>query len=124
MWAGLCHGLQYDALAYNSFAVSTLSFVAQLESPPDWVLKREREALGRIAVGPKNWCTAEDLWNLKSAYGLPQSFTSLAWTARASQLRVYLCDPATADKQHLQTLVGQIGALMAPDQSWGKRGTG
>ena len=27
-------GLQYDALAYNTFAAAVLSYIAQLEAPP------------------------------------------------------------------------------------------
>lgn len=110
LWSGHGHGLQYMSLSYNTFALSTLSYVAQLERPPDWILQKERDMLRKAATGPYNWTTAEDLWHLKDAYGFPISFTCLQWLAKASQLRAYIWDPATANKDHLQHFAGCLRA--------------
>ena len=61
IWAGHEHGLQYNALTYNSFAISTLGYVSQLETPPPWAFERERTVLRKVARGPGNWATPADL---------------------------------------------------------------
>ena len=77
MWTRREQGLQYTALTYNMFAVSTLSYLVQLECPPDWLYDQERTTLGSVIGGPAcqpgygGWATPEDLWHLKD-YGLPQ----------------------------------------------------
>jgi len=113
VWAGHGHGLQYNALTYNYFAISTLSYVAQLEMPPAWVLDEERAALRIAAPGPGEWASAEDLWHLHDAYGLARSFTSLQWLAQAAQLRVYTRDPATADKRQFEHQVARTRQLLS-----------
>ena len=70
-------GLQFDAMIYNIFGMSVLSYICQLESPPDWVHQEEEKALRIAAAGPGNWATPDDLWRLKESYSLAKSFTSL-----------------------------------------------
>jgi hypothetical protein len=108
IWSGRVHGFQHAAVAYNAFAMSTFSYVAQLETPPNWVYEGETNMLRRLAPGPKDWAVPSDLWHLKDAYAFPCSFTCLEWLVRASQLRVYLFDPATADNRRLRQLVAEI----------------
>jgi hypothetical protein len=61
MWAGRGQGLQYSVIAYNAFAISTLSYVAQLEAPPSWAYQHEVDMLRESASGPKDWASASDL---------------------------------------------------------------
>jgi hypothetical protein len=91
-WSNLKTGLQYDTLLYNTFSMSVLSYVSQLEHPPNWLLDRERQALRIAASGPGNWAVPDDLWRLKESFGLFKSFKSLRVMARSAQLRVYACD--------------------------------
>ena len=58
-WAAL--GLQYAATAYNIYVMSVLSFVAQLEEPPERILHAELHGLRRVARGPGNWAKPSDL---------------------------------------------------------------
>ena len=113
LWAGHGHGLQYNALTYNTFTMFTLSYVAQLEAPPDWVYELERKTLRKAAPGPGNWATAEDLWHLKDAYGLPRSFKCLRWLAQAAQLRVHRLDPAMKNKSQIQHRAAHLRSLLA-----------
>ena len=122
IWAGRGHGLQYSALEYNCFVISVLSYTAQLEAPPHWVLALEGEVLRRMAPGPFNkWASSEDLWHLRDAFGFSISFKSLRWQTQAAQLRVYMCDPATEDKEQLQRTINDTRQLIAcPEEPFTK----
>ena len=89
-WKQIGGGMQYAALAYNVFALSTLLYVAQLEQVPEFVLKEERKLVVSMFPGPGNWITAEDLWTLKEAFGFTKAPQSLALVARAAKFRVAL----------------------------------
>ena len=52
LWADEPLGLQYDTMVYNTFAATVIGYIAQLESPPNWLLKRETIMLRRAAKGP------------------------------------------------------------------------
>jgi hypothetical protein len=43
IWENQPLGLQCNALVYNTFAMSVLGYLAQLESPPRWLLEMESE---------------------------------------------------------------------------------
>ena len=51
-WCKQALGLQYTALAYNTFAISVLSFVCQLERPPARLLDKEKAVLRKVVIGP------------------------------------------------------------------------
>ena len=59
-WSQLGGGMQYGALTYNVFALSTLLFVGQLESIPQAVLDHECLNVCRMFPGPGNWITYYD----------------------------------------------------------------
>ena len=50
-WSRVGGGMQYAALAYNVFALSTLLYVAQLEYVPHHVLQTERAGCENV-TGP------------------------------------------------------------------------
>ena len=54
-------GLLYHTVAYNTFAVSTLGYVGQLESVPQCVLELEEEGLRLAVKGPGGWAVPDDL---------------------------------------------------------------
>ena len=68
-WKGLPLGLQYDALVYNTFSISVLSYVCHLEYPPAWALEKEKEGLRLSVSGPGFWCVPADLWRLRESFG-------------------------------------------------------
>ena len=92
-WSNL--GFQFASSVYNSYVLSTMAFVAQLEMPPPDALQAEKAMLFKAASGPGNWCEKPDLFLLQRAYGLPFSFRSLEYTARAAQMRVALWEDIT-----------------------------
>ena len=57
-------------LAYNTRTFPLLSFVAKLENPPEWLVKKTRKAITTIATGPGNWVTFNYLKFGKDQFGL------------------------------------------------------
>jgi len=87
-WSKLGGGHQYATLAYNTFAISTLMFIGQLEPPPKEVLAAERLLVTSMYPGPGNWILPEDMWYAKESFGFNKSAQSLHVNVRAAQLRV------------------------------------
>jgi len=88
IWGSSGTGLQFSTLAYNTFAASTLGYVAQLAVPPEEVLANEAMGLKCMLPGPNKWVEPEDAFHLKSLYGQKHSFHSLRASAQAAKLRV------------------------------------
>jgi hypothetical protein len=61
---------------------------------------------GPGGVGNTGWATPNDLWRLKEDFAQQQSFRSLAWLTKASQVRVYTytTDPACTNKTFQRNL--------------------
>ena len=89
LWEAQGAGMHYHTTAYNTFALSTLSYIAQLEYPPADTLLAEKAGLKKVIKGPHRWIDPEGLWRLKEHYGQSSSCKSLHHTALASQLRVH-----------------------------------
>jgi len=87
-WSRIGGGMQYAALAYNVFALSTLLYVAQLEPVPEFVIQEERRLVLSMFPGPGTWITPEDLWCLKEGFGFAKAPQSLSLVARAAKFRV------------------------------------
>jgi hypothetical protein len=87
-WAPLGKGMQYGALTYNVFALSTLLYVAQLERIPSSVTASEWAHVTKMFPGPGHWIEPEDIWYLKELYGGARSAQPLIAVANATQLRV------------------------------------
>ncbi|CAK0857870.1 unnamed protein product [Prorocentrum cordatum] len=91
-------GLHWNARVYNTFAVPILGYVAQLETPPAWLVKSAGHSLRKAARGPGGWVASEDLWALRESFGLTASFTNIQWYALAAKIRVVQFDRACAPK--------------------------
>ena len=100
LWENQGTGLHYQNMAYNTFALSTLTYVAQLEAPPPDTLHAEIQGLRRVVKGPGQWAQPEDLWRLKEHFGQTISCKSLAHTAIAAQLRVHTWDTACRHRDY------------------------
>ncbi len=61
-WASLGKVMQLGALTYNTFAMSTLLYVAQLMRVPDKAIALERSLVTKMFPGPGHWIEPEDLW--------------------------------------------------------------
>jgi hypothetical protein len=87
-WASLGKGMQLGALTYNTFAMSTLLYVAQLMRVPDKAIELERSIVTKMFPGPGHWIEPEDLWFMHEAYGTCKSVQSLSIVAKAAKLRI------------------------------------
>jgi len=75
-------GMQYGALTYNVFVLSTLLFVGQLEPVPQSIYKHEALSVCRIFPGPGNWFVHSDACFFHESLGLPRSVQPLELTVR------------------------------------------
>ena len=64
MWQDQPLGLFWDIGVHNTFAISVLSYVAMLESPPKWVQTGITDSNSKIAKGPGGWAT---VWGFRFA---------------------------------------------------------
>ena len=87
-WGLMGAGLYAATLAYNVYAISTLSHIWQLEEVPQWLMDLEKSVLVKSAPGPCNWIFAEDMHYLRESFGQAASFLSLKDIAQAAKLRV------------------------------------
>ena len=87
-WCAVGGGIQFAALSYNVFALSTLLFVSQLEQVPQHVLDSEAQHIHKMFPGPGTWILPNGSWFLSEHYGLARSLQPLRQTAQAAQLRV------------------------------------
>ena len=92
-------GLYCTATSYNVFALSVLTYLAQILTPPQETLQTETAALQKIAPGPKDWISSTDLVWLQHLTGHPRSLASLKLTSKAAQTRVRVWDAACADQE-------------------------
>ena len=88
-WDTQKSGLVWNSVYHNTFAVSTLEYVAQLEEIPEHIREAERAVFRKLARGPGNWISKEDLENL-NRYGLGPGSRLVAYTAMAAKLRVLI----------------------------------
>ena len=87
-WGCLGLGLSFGTLAYNTFAASTLTFIAQLHKPNTEVRLAETEGIPKFLPGPHQWCVVEDVFYLKESWGQSLSFKCMDHTAAAAKTRV------------------------------------
>ena len=87
-WRNVGGGMQFATLAYNVFAVSVLSYIAQLEEVPRHVVESERARMLHMFPGPGTWIIPEDLWFAAENFGLAKSAVSVELMARAAKFRV------------------------------------
>jgi hypothetical protein len=102
LWGKMPLGLNWDARIYNMFLIPTLGYIAQLESPPAWVVQGIRDRLHLSAKGPAGWASCDDLWQLQEAFGLKVSFKKIDLLAQAAQSRVFYFDRACSSKTGLR----------------------
>ena len=53
LWKDQPLGLHWDARVYNTFILPVLTYVAQLEEPPGWVLKGVEDSLKKSCQRPR-----------------------------------------------------------------------
>jgi len=104
-WGRMGLGLMFSTIAYNTFASSTLAFVAQLAEPEPGVFAAEKKGITKMLPGPGNWCQEQDAFYLKELYGQKYSFRSMHVVARAAKVRVkYMHDCYRRRESNLSTI--------------------
>jgi hypothetical protein len=88
-WASAGVGLQFDALLYNVFCASVLTFLAQMEPVPDCIHAQELPAMLHLAKGPTAWANASDLWRMGKDCSIGRSFHCIRARGQAAMLRTY-----------------------------------
>jgi hypothetical protein len=73
---------------YGIYVASVLTFVAQLRRPPPDIHSLEAVAIRRIAPGPGNWCSLEDMTH-GTLLGLHNAVRPLEATCEAAMLRTF-----------------------------------
>jgi hypothetical protein len=81
-------GLHPAMETYGIYVASVLTFVAQLQRPPDDLHNLESTAVRRIAPGPGNWCSVNDL-KFGTFLGLHASLRPLHETCEAVMMRTF-----------------------------------
>jgi len=68
MWAGQPLGLYWNTRVFNTFCLPVLSYVAQLESPPQWVVLEVEALMRKLAPGPTGCASIKDLQLLDDTF--------------------------------------------------------
>lgn len=92
-WGSL--GLYFATAVWNTYIISTIGFVAQLEGPPPDVEQVVFKLMRKAAYGPGNWCHLSDMLHLRRAYGFPGEFRDVRHMATAAMMRT-ACQEAKA----------------------------
>jgi len=87
-WRDAGVGLYYTILYYNVYLFSVLTFIAQLEAPPDSFPAAEKKALNRLIKGPGGWMDPGDFKYLRRGLLFPIEIRDLGVAAKAAKLRV------------------------------------
>ena len=120
-WASLHLGLFYNMTIFRPFIASVLTFVMQLEPLPDEFHGKYQEVLRRLAPGPGNWATFNDLTHLQSAYAFPLEFPDLLWTAQAIKLRAIETFARDCHKKQRELEQWQASHYRRPFGGWHSR---
>ena len=100
-WGRAGGGLHATAVAYSIYILPVLSFVAQLEDPPDNWEEIESRCFRKLIPSPGNGCMPL-LAPLLELTGMPKSFASLRHMAKAAKLRVATREAAKAGGLHVE----------------------
>jgi hypothetical protein len=82
-------GLMTAIRIFNTYLLSTLSYVGQFLPPPQWVLDEVAKAAQRVVGGPAGAFDMVELPILREQYHWPAPLGDLRVTSRASQLRLW-----------------------------------
>ncbi len=87
-WGKLGLGLQFSTVAYCTYVLPTLSFLAQFKRPNQAVLEAEKKAINLMVPGPYCWCLLSDFHVLGSHFGQAASFPRLQDLCLAARTRL------------------------------------
>ena len=88
LWGALDLGLQAAALVWNTYIITVVGFLLQLDVlPPSWQVA-EAAALRRLVPGPGFWVQPHDLHNLRQQLGFVTEFRDAKEISLAARFRV------------------------------------
>ncbi len=102
-WGKVPMGLQFATVAYGVYILPILSYVAQLEAPPEHAFELEKKVLSIMVPGPYRWILDSDLFQIGEAYGQQRSFPSLRSMAEAAQFRTLHFENAKRGGLHVRS---------------------
>ncbi len=82
-------GLHFSTIAYQTYVLPVLSFLAQFKKPNEKALEAEDKAIRMLVPGPGQWCLKEDFYRLQQCWGQHRSFPSLTDLSLAARTRLY-----------------------------------
>ena len=120
IWSRLPVGLFFGVQNYNTFVLSVLQYISQLEDVPQHVFDIEKNVVTRWVGGPGNWIHFDDLVNLDSLFSFPVRFRCLDHIDIACKVRVamYEIDDVSQRAAALQNDIIQASGTAQFDDSW------
>ena len=91
-WGRVGLGLYWTSLAYSTYVLPVLSFLAQFRIPSAEVMSAEDTALRLLVPGPYAWCSKHDLFVLNKHYGQARNFPSLWHLGLSARSRMIRCE--------------------------------
>ena len=117
-WVARAPGLHLMILAYNTFVLSKLQYVAQLHGiPPGWD-ELEGWAIRRLFPGPFQWLPPGVAHNLRDEFGMPSQLQTLGAAGPAAQLRVAYSGGDFRRRLPLDALASSLAAARRRTRAW------
>ena len=110
-WGEINPGMLMNLLAYKVFIASVLTFIAQLDVPPETIGNMESKACVALFPGPRSWITAGCLKHLQ-ALGFPSQLLDIQSNAIAAKIRVYKFENLAHGGLQVATRVAQLRAIV------------
>lgn len=120
-WGDHHLGLQFSAVVYNTYVVTVLSHIWQLEALPPLFKDWECKALRKLASGPGNWILPKDLHFAKELYGQARSFVDATAAALATRVRVYTWEASADGGLRAKHRAAELKSALHNSDVWDRR---
>ena len=117
-WFHLPLGLFWNIMVYHTFVASVLSFPMQLERDPEELRATFEQVVRKLAPGPYNWISPQDLVNLRETFCFPISIRLPSATSLAAKLRVIETVAPDCHARCRELAELEDGVLLGPFGSW------
>ena len=99
-------------MAYKTYVLPTLGFLAQFKRPSQKVLEAETKALAFMVPGPYKWCTKEDLYHCHESWGQQVSFPNVEDLCLAARCRLMQFENCAHGGLDIQGKKNDLGATL------------
>ena len=113
-------GLGASIIAYNSLAISVLTYIAQLREPADWLITLEGQLLPRIIPARSGWISAQALGCIQAFLPFRRAPIRLVPLCQAIRCRVFANNLPQWDirRGEVHTAFDDAGLLCHPSGAW------